>query len=106
MAPDLSAAKKIIHSSSMPNYAKLYFEKLLEVYGVEWHVELFECEERAGSGSNALSIDVLSGLDNEAASEFQKTIDDFLKRVAEHEAIHGKPQSVQRHLMNQRLSIF
>ena len=91
MAPDLSAAKRLSRSSSLPNYAQSYFEKLLETYGIDWHIELFECEERSGSGSNALSIDVLGGLDNEAASEFQKTIDDFLKRVAEHEAIHGKP---------------
>lgn len=91
MKDEFSEAKKIIHSSSMPNYAKLYFEKLLESYGVEWHQELFECEERAGTGSNKLSIDVFSGQEGEAASAFQKTINDFLKRVAEHEAIHGKP---------------
>lgn len=91
MATDFSAAKKIIRASSMPNYAQLYFEKLLDAYGIDWHIELYECEERTGSGSNTLSIDVLSGLDDDAASEFQKTIDDFLKRVAEHEAIHGKP---------------
>ena len=86
-----SAAKRIISSSSMPDYAKVYFEKLLDCYGVDWHIELFECEERAGSGSNTLSVDVFDGIEGEAASEFQKTISDFLKRVAEHEAIHGKP---------------
>jgi hypothetical protein len=91
MALDLSVAKKIIQSSTMPQYAQLYFEKLLETYGIEWHIELFECEERSGSGSNTLSIGVLDGLDTDATSELQKTINDFLKRVAEHEAIHGKP---------------
>jgi len=91
MAVDLSIPKKVINDSSMPNYAKQYFEKLLNTYGVEWHIELYECEDRAGSGSNSLSISVFDGLDDEAATKFQKTIDDFLKRVAEHEAIHGKP---------------
>jgi 5-methylcytosine-specific restriction endonuclease McrA len=91
VADNLPTLKKIIRDSSMPNYAKLYFEKLLDAYGVDWHLELFECEDRSGSGSNTLSIDVFDGLDKEAASDFQKTITDFLKRVAEHEAIHGKP---------------
>jgi 5-methylcytosine-specific restriction endonuclease McrA len=93
MAEEFSAVRKIIYSSSMPDYAKVYFEILLDKYGFNWHLELFECEERAGSGSNTLSIDVFSGLDDEAASDFQKTISDFLKRVAEHEAIHGKPSA-------------
>ena len=75
----------------MPGYAKIYFEKLLIAYGVDWHIELYECEDRTGSGSAAISIGVFDGLDDEKATEFQKTINDFLKRVAEHEAIHGKP---------------
>jgi hypothetical protein len=91
VAYENSKPKEILSTSSMPAYAKVYFEKLLDEYGVNWHIELFECEERSGSGSNALSIDVLDGLDNEASSELQKTINDFLKRAAEHEAIHGKP---------------
>lgn len=87
----MSKAKEIIDASTMPVYAKLYFEKLLEVYGLDWHLELYNCEDQLGSGGSTLSIDLLGELDDEAASDFQKTINDFLKRVDEHERIHGKP---------------
>jgi hypothetical protein len=92
MPDNTSLAIAALKKSSVPDFAQKILEPLLLKFGIDWHSQLSEFEERIGSGSNALSVDIFSGLDPEKGAEFQKTIDEFLQNVANYEKIHGKPE--------------
>jgi len=91
MPEELSLAAEAIKKLSIPDYAKNVLNELLIKFGINWHLQLAEFEERIGSGSNDLSVDILSGIDQESGSQLQKTIDEFLEKVAEYEKLHGEP---------------
>jgi hypothetical protein len=86
----ISGATEILNKSSMPDYAKQIFHKLLEIFKVDWHLELYACEDQKGSGSNTLSVSPFDLIQGEVALKLQKTIQDFLTKVAEYESVHGK----------------
>jgi hypothetical protein len=91
--PDKEAlALEALEKTSVPDYAKKILKFLLLEFGINWHLQLSEYEERKGSGSGTLSVDLLSGLDEKELNDFQKTIDEFIKKAAEYEKIHGKPK--------------
>jgi hypothetical protein len=86
----MSGATDILNKSSMPDYAKQIFHKLLELFKVDWHLELYSCADQKGSGSSTLSVSPFDLIQGEVALKLQKTIQEFLAKVAEHESIHGK----------------
>ena len=88
--PAIESAIELVDKSSMPQYAKLIFQNLLATFGVEWHLALYACEDQKGPGTSSISISPLDSIQGEAALKLQKTINEFLQAVAEHEKIHGK----------------
>jgi len=84
-------AIEAIEKTLIPDYAKNILKTMLLKFGIDWHIQLSEHDERKGSGTGTLSVDLLSGVDENDLNNFQNTIDEFLKKVSEYEKINGKP---------------
>lgn len=85
----LSQAKESLKNSEMPDFAKNVLSTLLEDHGVNWHIELYSCESRKGSGSGGVSINLFDMLDDKSKQEMSSAMQELIDVLDQHKAMNG-----------------
>lgn len=84
--------RSIIQESSIPKQYKPLMLELLDKFGFHWHIELDTCEERLGTGSARLEVNLFDFADNPTQVELQASINSLMEKIEEYRTIHGTPE--------------
>ena len=84
--------EQTIEASEIPDPFKALLNELLNKFGFEWIIELYECPESKGTGSPSISIDIFDMMSDEAKKEMQKSIDEMQVMLEKLREIHGTPE--------------